>query len=202
MKTRDAYLKDLERRIANLPPEERRDIMNEYEDHFIAGLENGRSEQQICASLGSPKSVAQEIMMTAWVKKADQPSALRSPAAVLQIALIILILAPFNFFMLMIPFMVMFVLVFSFWALPLALGGVTLGMFVYFWTAGGDPVGFLSGLSLFFMFLGGLGITLLSALIMWALTVAAFKTLIAFIKWNIDFINARRNRANLQGSTV
>lgn len=203
MKTRDEYLRDLSQRIAKLPAEDRSEILTDYEDHFVAGLENGRSEEEICRSLGTPKSVAQEILMTTWAKKVDQaPVGLRSPTALLQIAMTILIMAPFNFIILIFPFTVLFAFVVAGWAIPISLGGVTVGMLGYFWTSGGDPVGFLSGLSLFFMFLGGLGLTFLSALLMWGVSFASLKLLIAFFKWNIAFINARRPRAALQGSAV
>lgn len=38
------------------------DIVSDYEEHFHIGKENGKSEEQICSELGSPKDIADEFL--------------------------------------------------------------------------------------------------------------------------------------------
>lgn len=44
--------------LKNLTPQEREDILNDYEEHFRIGLEMGKSEAEIADSLGSPEELA------------------------------------------------------------------------------------------------------------------------------------------------
>ena len=58
--TRDEFLTQLRERIAELPQEERQDVMNYYIEYFDdAGPEN---EQSVINQLGSPEAVACEAM--------------------------------------------------------------------------------------------------------------------------------------------
>ncbi len=193
MKTKKDYMRELERRIRTLPAEDARELLADYEAHFTAGLEAGKSEEEICRSLGSVRSVAQEILTTTWVRHLDTaPKKLRSPGAILQMLVMILILAPFNFFMLICPFLILFVLVFAGWTIPFAIGAVAFAGIAFFWQTAGDPIGLLNGASLVFIFLGTVGLACLSGLFMYVCTKTAFKLLLSFFKWNLDLINARR----------
>jgi uncharacterized membrane protein len=193
MKTKEAYMQELAHHIRTLPEADRKELLADYEAHFAAGRENGKSDEDISRSLGTPKSVAQEILMNTWVKQIDEaPAAMRLPSTLAHIALMILILAPFNFFMLVCPFLILFMFVLVGWTVPVALGGIAVGAFTFFFQRGGDPVGMLSGLSLFCMFLGMLGLAATASMIMLLITRGAFQLLISFFKWNLDFINSRR----------
>ncbi len=41
---------------------ERADILKDYEEHFTFGLEEGKSEEEIVASLGSPAQIAKRVI--------------------------------------------------------------------------------------------------------------------------------------------
>ena len=193
MKTKTEYMQELARHIRSLPENDRRELLADYESHFEAGRENGKTEEQICQSLGNPKVVGQEIMMTTWAKQIDTaPSGLRSPGTIAHIMMMIMILAPLNFFMLLCPFLILFVLVITGWTIPLTIGGTAIAAFGFFLQRAGAPIDMLNGLSLLCMFLSTLGIAALSAMLMWLVTLGAFRVLISFFKWNIEFINSRR----------
>ncbi len=157
---KELYLAQLAQHIRSLPEPERREILADYEAHFVEGMSSGKSEEQIAATLGSPKHVGQEFMMNTLTKQIDQsgPSLTKMISAVGHVLLMILVLAPFNFFMLICPFLILFCLVIAGWALPIALGGVAIGALGWFFQGTGEAVGLMSGLSLFFMFLGTLGL--------------------------------------------
>lgn len=44
-----------------LPEKDRRDILLDYEEHFLSGLNDGKTEEEIVAELGSPEEVAREF---------------------------------------------------------------------------------------------------------------------------------------------
>ena len=53
---------------------ERRDIMRDFEEHFAAGAEKGKSEEQICRELGSPEQVASQFLTPEQMQAVSQPS--------------------------------------------------------------------------------------------------------------------------------
>jgi uncharacterized membrane protein len=57
---KEQFLADLEKRLGALPSRERQDILYDYKEHFQAGLEEGKTEQEVIEALGSPESIARE----------------------------------------------------------------------------------------------------------------------------------------------
>ncbi|HEY0196238.1 MAG TPA: DUF1700 domain-containing protein, partial [Methanobacterium sp.] len=51
---KDEYLKELTRLLWKLPKEEREDVLSDYREHFIIGMEKGRDEEEIAEALGGP----------------------------------------------------------------------------------------------------------------------------------------------------
>lgn len=62
--TRKEFMASLSQYLAPLPisDEERTDILSDYEEHFRVGMENGKTESEIAASLGSPYDVASQYV--------------------------------------------------------------------------------------------------------------------------------------------
>jgi uncharacterized membrane protein len=170
--TKAEYLKELERQISRIPQKERLDIM----------------------SLGTPRSVAQSILMNSLVQEAKASPNVRGRAgALLRIMLLVLVLAPFNFLILVGPFLVLFALLFTGWVTPLAIGaGVTFAG-IELLKAGLTGLGVFTGLSIASMWLGTMGLVFLACMLMWLLTRGSLWLLIGFFKWNIDFITQRKN---------
>ena len=60
------FLKTLQRGLTGMSPQQIEDILEDYREHFCLGLEAGKSEAQIAASLGDPKQLAKmHVVMTA-----------------------------------------------------------------------------------------------------------------------------------------
>lgn len=78
--TKYEYLAELERLLAALPEQERRDAMNYYEEYFVsAGPEK---EAEAIRELGTPQQAAQKILEEAGVAAAQAPEAPQAaPAA-------------------------------------------------------------------------------------------------------------------------
>ena len=56
------FMNELYALLSPLDENERRDIMRDFEEHFVAGREKGKSDEQICRELGSPRQCASLFM--------------------------------------------------------------------------------------------------------------------------------------------
>ena len=97
--TRDEFMKRLNRGLAGLPSDEIADIAADYEAHFDAAREDGRSEAEVAAALGDPGRLARELKLEAgfrrWEEGRTPSSAVGAILAFLGLgALDILVLLP------------------------------------------------------------------------------------------------------------
>jgi uncharacterized membrane protein len=95
-----AYLNALKQSLDGLPADSVDDILRDYEQHFIDGMQAGRSEDEIGKALGDPRKIASEFKAMTHV---DAFQRQRSFGNFGRMALALLGLAGFNLFML--PFM-------------------------------------------------------------------------------------------------
>ncbi|WP_449540391.1 HAAS signaling domain-containing protein [Ferdinandcohnia sp. Marseille-Q9671] len=72
------FLSDLERRLRTLPKEEKDDILQDYQEYFSIGLEEGKTESQIAESLGSPKQLSKELLATYHIEKMETTTSTRN----------------------------------------------------------------------------------------------------------------------------
>ena len=79
--TKNEFLQELYNHLLSLPAAERDDIIADFEEHFQAGAERGKSEEQICAELGNPYTCALQYLRTAQTppQNAAQPTAQTPP---------------------------------------------------------------------------------------------------------------------------
>lgn len=59
---KNEFLTSLHAHLSVLPPEERNELMNDYETHFAFGLQNGKTETEIVQELGDPEELAKEAI--------------------------------------------------------------------------------------------------------------------------------------------
>ncbi len=55
---KNEFIDVLEKSLLRLPKADRDDILSDYEAHFALGLENGKTEEEVSASLGDPHELA------------------------------------------------------------------------------------------------------------------------------------------------
>lgn len=58
--TKNQYFKELKKQLKLYAIKESEDILKDYEEHFNEALSNGKTEDEICKSLGSPENVAKQ----------------------------------------------------------------------------------------------------------------------------------------------
>lgn len=56
------FLSELNEALSRLPEEERMDVIQDIREYFMDGKEDGKTEEELSASLGSPQAIASEIL--------------------------------------------------------------------------------------------------------------------------------------------
>ncbi|MGG3448417.1 HAAS signaling domain-containing protein [Domibacillus aminovorans] len=72
------FLQQLDDSLQKLPHDERRDILQDYEEYFTIGLEEGKTEEEIAVSLGSPRQIGKELSASHQVEKAHTTATARN----------------------------------------------------------------------------------------------------------------------------
>jgi hypothetical protein len=60
---KDEFMREIGKELDKVSETERADIMYDYEEHFMIGKENGKTEEEICLELGSPKEIANNYLL-------------------------------------------------------------------------------------------------------------------------------------------
>lgn len=60
---KEEFLREIEKALDKISEKERAEILYDYEEHFMIGKENGKTEEEICLELGSPKEIANNYLL-------------------------------------------------------------------------------------------------------------------------------------------
>jgi uncharacterized membrane protein len=69
--TKREYIDILNKSLGHMPAADRDEILYDYQEHFRNGLAEGKSEADIAASLGDPRSVARQFTADFHVRQAE-----------------------------------------------------------------------------------------------------------------------------------
>ena len=189
LQTEQEFTRILRSRLVDtLSPEELNDIISDYTEHFRIGKIEGRSEEDLFRSLGSPEDIAREIRATRLVKKAED---VRSCRNILHAVLATLGLGLFNLVFVLIPFIILMLLLFVIFIVGIAFTfcGPVAGIFALLQLAGlpAFAIWLSPAAGIFF----SIGITTLGLLLVIGdLFLAQFfyHIGIRYLKWNIGVI--------------
>ncbi len=99
------FIRVLRSRLGGTLPEgELDDIVSDYAEHFRIGKANGRSDEELWRSLGSPDDLAKEIRATHLVRKAENT---RSAGNIVRAVAATLGLGLFNLVFVLVPFLLL-----------------------------------------------------------------------------------------------
>ncbi|MBS4174979.1 DUF1700 domain-containing protein [Bacillus sp. FJAT-49736] len=68
---KNEFFKQLDAALINIPEQDRKDIMYDFEEHFAVGLESGKSEQEIIDELGDPIDISRDLLADYKISKVD-----------------------------------------------------------------------------------------------------------------------------------
>ena len=84
--TKEAFLRELSRHLEALPPEERAEALEYYREYIEEGVDAGRSEEEVIASLDPPEKLAAQIRMdSAFAQAAKRPTPKNTTKALLAV---------------------------------------------------------------------------------------------------------------------
>jgi uncharacterized membrane protein len=98
---KNQFIKKLTKGIKKLPKNEQQDIIQDFEEHFAAGMAEGKTETEIAAALGSPSQVAKELVANYRLERVQDTTntgnILRAVWAVIGLGFfnIVIVLGPF-----------------------------------------------------------------------------------------------------------
>lgn len=116
--SKQEFLNRLEALLQNMPEDERQDILYDYEEHFQNGTASGKNEAEIAASLGSPQTIAKEIMASYQVAQAAKEA---SPGNILKAVLATVSLGFINLVFVLGPLLAIAGVLFALYSMTLAL---------------------------------------------------------------------------------
>ncbi len=114
---KEQFLKTLEKLLEKLPVAERKDILIDFEEHFTFGIEEGKTEEEISASLGLPEKIAKELLATYHLEKVEKTA---STGNIFRAVWAVVGLGFFNLVIVLGPFIALTGIVLGGWAVATA----------------------------------------------------------------------------------
>ncbi|MEH7458097.1 DUF1700 domain-containing protein [Bacillus sp. JJ1127] len=181
---KNEFLKQLSFSLENIPNSEKKDIISEYETHFISGKQDGKSEEEISKNLGNPKTIAKELNVTYAISNADNKRSLKNIIiaifSVMSLSFVNFIFIIIAFFLLLLSLPILLTLII---ATPLLLISPILLIVVGF-IKGFHQIHFSDVYSVCVASLVGLAIAVISYQALKHL----YSLLVKYLKWNLAIL--------------
>lgn len=176
----EQFMSSLSHYLKPLSHVEREDILQDFKEHFINGLADGKTEKDISASLGSPEQIAKDMLANYHLEKATKTA---TTGNVFRAVWAAIGLSFFNLIIVLGPFIALVAIIFSGWVSG---ASFVVAPFLILLKFVLQPISF----EIFEVFLSltmaGLGILVLIG--MYYVTKYAFKGFILYLKFNTKLI--------------
>jgi len=125
------FLKILSRELRGIPEEERSDIIIEYEEHFEAGINRGRSEKDMANSIGNPVVIARELKAATLINIAEKDSSIIN---ISRATFSTMGLGVFNLIFVLVPFLIVLAILTVLFAIAISIAalGITILVTIIF----------------------------------------------------------------------
>lgn len=104
---KEQYLEILKKRMKNVDKDEKKDILNEYESHFISGYKDNKDDTEIIKKLGDPVKISKEINAMTAINRVEKEKNIKN---IFIAAFSIMSLSIFNFISIIFSFFVLLLL--------------------------------------------------------------------------------------------
>jgi uncharacterized membrane protein len=182
------FLSALKLHLQALKVNQVEDILGDYREHFAHGKAKGKTEEQICSDLGSPITIAKAYEAENLIREVKNTKHSLQWTVVFKVLGRIVVLAPINFFMLLIPGIILASMVFAGWAASFGLATaafVALGVLV---KASIFSLNAWAGLSFLSACLGLFGLAMIAGMMVFIFSKFILMSLISYLQWNLNFI--------------
>lgn len=191
---RAEFLKTLDRTLSGMSYDEKKEILADYEEHFRMGLGEGKTEEEIAASLGDPRALGKVYNADALVEKAQVK---RSAGNIFRAALAVVSLSFFNLVFVVGLFFGLLGALIGLWAagVSLALSGVA--VFISSFMAPALPwlqleLDATTAFGLAFIGLGLTALGVLACIGLYYVTAGACKLVVRYLRFNLRIIKGER----------
>ncbi len=167
------------------------EILADYEEHFSHGLASGKTEEEVTSALGQPESIARAYETEKMIESIQSPQQSFNWGLAFKVVLRLLILAPFNFFVLLIPGVVIGSLILAAWALAVAIFSVGFAAFAILPEIAKFTETLWALAAASFAGLGLMGLGVVSAILMLMLSRGVLMMLISYLQWNVKFVTEK-----------
>lgn len=174
------FLSQLETSLQKLPSTEREEIIQDFEEHFAIGMTEGKTEEEIARSLGSPKQIAKEMIASYHVEKAE---AKITTGNIIRAVIAAVSLGFFNLVFILGPFIALVAIIFSGWVVG---GSFILSPLLVLIDTILFPMSFVFFDLFLSIFLCGLGIFV--AIGMYYVTKLFMKLFVKYLKFNTNLV--------------
>jgi uncharacterized membrane protein len=192
---RDTFLSELRAALGRMQESEKREVLADYEEHFRMGMADGKSEEQIAASLGNPRLLGKSFAIDALLEEPKGGGGV-SAVSVLRALFASISLTFFNLIFILGPLLGLVGVMIGLWAtavsLPLAGVATLASPLVALVTPGFFT---LSGINPAFLVFAGIGVAaigLLAVIGMWKLTRVFVLMIAAYVKFNARIVTRRK----------
>ncbi|MFY0546316.1 DUF1700 domain-containing protein [Brevibacillus sp. H7] len=182
--TRVEFIRELDELLNGLPDKERLDILADYTEHFLIGMDKGKSEHEIAEALGSPKMIAKEIIAGYHIHQAQSDTSIKNVTRALFATVS---LGFFNLLFVLGPFFGLIGILLGLYAASVALILSPVGLFISYGVPGNaDETLFFVSASLAS---GGLGVMMGIGMI--ALTKWLYRQFLRYLNFNLRMIRGK-----------
>lgn len=189
---RSEYLKKLAANLRQLPQKERDEILADYAEHFDVASASGKTDAEVIAALGSPKSVAKSCFIEFFQNVDSTELYKNKELSIVGLLVGLLILAPMNFIFFLGPFLFGLLALVVLWLIPLMLMyGLYQAIPVWGHVFSSSKMGLYAHFSFAFWLLALVSGSFLFLLINFYIT-SKFKLVVQnYFKWNLSLIKER-----------
>lgn len=174
------FLNELASSLKHLPASDRKDILQDFEEHFAIRMAEGKTEEEIAASLGSPQQIGKEMTAAYHVGKVEEKA---TTGNILRAVFAAVSLGFFNVVIVLGPFIGLASLLIAGWLFGLF--GLFSPVFVLL-----NPLfvpGTFEWFDLFFSILIS-GVSIFVLLGMYYVTNWLTNVFVKYLRWNVDLV--------------
>jgi uncharacterized membrane protein len=183
--TKLVFMQKLNGALDRLKPEERREILSDFEEHFANGVASGKTEEEVARELGDP-----EVLAAQYTEGLPEPIKPVQVSGVAQGVLAAFGLLLFNAMIALPVIAGLFAVWISMWSVVVALLAAAFACmvapFIPLITVPAPP--FLAGVGVFMLGIALLALTVLAGIGMVYVTKWCYKGLAAYVKAHIRII--------------
>jgi uncharacterized membrane protein len=192
---RERFLSELKRSLGTMPETERRDILSDYEEHFRMGLAEGKSEEQIAASLGNPRIIGKSFAIDSLLEEPKEGGGVTA-ASVLRAVFASISLTFFNVIVVLGPFLALVGVMIGLWAtavsLPLSGIAIVLAPVAALVVPNFFSLASMSPVFLVFAGIGTAALGVLAVIGMWKLSRLFVLMIAEYVKFNLRIVTRKK----------